>query len=100
MYVNHKILQRIQALVLLFENETTSDYTRLIIEFNKLDDEKNRYARAAENHCNWSPPQGAYAWSPKLEKAGQTITYWKSRLSRLHIPVPHPPFELSIETRL
>ena len=75
LFVDHKILQRIHALVLLFETNTTSDYTQLIIEFNKLDDEKNRYARAAESYCNWSPPQGAYAWSPKLEKAGQTITY-------------------------
>ena len=40
LYVDHKILQRIQALVLQFENKTTSEYTRLIIEFNKLDDEK------------------------------------------------------------
>ena len=54
---------------------------------------------AAHNQCNWSPPQGAYAWSPRLEKAGQTITYWKSRLARLRIPTPQPPFEASIRTR-
>ena len=46
------------------------------------------------------PPQGAYKWSPRLEQAGQTITFWKSRLSRVRIPVPPPPFELSIKARL
>ena len=56
--------------------------------------------RAAESACNWSPPQGVYQWSPKLEKAGQLITYWKSRLSRIRIPVPPPPFETSIKKRL
>ena len=56
--------------------------------------------RAAESACNWSPPQGVYQWSPKLEKAGQLITYWRSRLSRIRIPVPPPPFETSIKKRL
>ena len=75
LFVDYKILQRIQNLVLLFKNKTTNDYTQLIFKFNQLDEEKNRYTRAAESHCNWSPPQGAYAWSPRLEKSGQTITY-------------------------
>jgi len=57
LFNDHKILQRIQDLVLLFENNTTTDYTHLIAEFNKLDEEKNRYARAAEIYCNWSPPR-------------------------------------------
>ena len=36
--------------------------------------------RAAENFAGSPPPNGAYEWSPLLERTGQAITYWKLRL--------------------
>ena len=78
LYIEHKIYSRLHDIVHSFSIASKSEYPPLIAAFNKLDSEKCRYIVAAENQCNWSPPQGAYAWSPRLEKAGQTITYWKS----------------------
>ena len=99
LYVEHKIYRRLNDIVHAFSKAHQSEYPPLITEFNKLDNEKYRYMVAAHNQCNWSPPQGAYAWYPRIEKAGQTITYWKSRLARLRIPTPQPPFEASIRVR-
>lgn len=60
LFIEHKLLQRIQELVLQFENNTTNDYTQPIIQFNQLDEENTRYTHAAESYCNWSLPHGAY----------------------------------------
>ena len=38
---------------------------------------------SAENFSSKSPPNGVYEWSPSLEKAGRTITYWELRLASL-----------------
>jgi len=48
---------------------------------DRLDQERICYMRAAENYAGLPPANGAYEWSPSLEKAGQTITYWKLRLN-------------------
>ena len=99
LYIKHKIYTRLDDIVDAFSAASPSEYPPLIAEFNRLDKEKCRYMVAAHNQCNWSPPHGAYAWSPRLEKAGQTITYRKSRLARLRIPTPQPPFEQSIRVK-
>ena len=78
LYKEHNIYTRLDALVASFICAKPHQYTPLIIKFNLMDAEKCRYMEAAHKLCNWSPPQGAYAWSPKLERVGQTITYWKS----------------------
>ena len=39
--------------------------------------------RAAEKQTGIKIKNGIYDWSPSLEKAGQTITYWKLRLLQL-----------------
>ena len=74
-YTEHKIYHRVDDIVDAFSAASPSEYPPLIAAFNRLDKEKCRYMVAAHSQCNWSPPQGAYAWSPRLEKAGQTITY-------------------------
>ena len=38
---------------------------------------------AAEKQLNKRRPYGKYEWSPPLERAGQQVTYWKTRL-KLH----------------
>ena len=75
LYIEHEIYQRLECLVIAFHTNVPTDYPPLITAFNKLDNEKCRYMEAAHSQCNWSPPQGAYAWSPCLERARQTITY-------------------------
>ena len=50
-------------------------------QLDRLDQERICYMRAAENYAGLPPANGAYEWSPSLEKAGQTITYWKLRLN-------------------
>ena len=53
------------------------------IKFEKLDQERVRYMRVAENFSGLPPPNGVYEWSPLLESTGQTVTYWKLRLHLL-----------------
>ena len=41
----------------------------------RLDQERVRYMMAAETFTGLSPSNGAYTWSPLLEKTGRTVTY-------------------------
>ena len=56
LYAKYRMLQRIQVLIKQFDITPEANYTPLIEKFNQLDEEKTRYTRAAENHCNGSPP--------------------------------------------
>lgn len=57
--------------------------TNIFNKFDKLNQERIRYMRAAENFAGLSPPNGMYEWSTFLEKAGITVTYWKLWLNLL-----------------
>ena len=50
---------------------------------DKLDKEREGYMVIAEKYAGRPRVQGIYAWSPMLEKVGQTITYWKLRLTQV-----------------
>ena len=44
----------------------------------------------AEKKSGLTAKKGIYEWSPILEKAGRTYTYWKARhhLRKLKLPIP------------
>ena len=91
LFHKHKIITRLNHIVKSFRTCTTiKKKKQLIEELNVLDKEKTRYMLAAEKKAGQKIPQGIYEWSPLLEIAGRTYTYWKSRLSlvlnKLQIP--------------
>ena len=45
---------------------------------------------SAEKFAGRPPSNGAYEWSPSLEKTGRAITYWRLRLSLLQTPQNEP----------
>lgn len=62
----------------------------LIKQFDKMDQEKTEYMLSAEKKAGIAPKTGIYEWSPRLEKAGKTYTYWKARhhLKSLGLSIP------------
>ena len=55
---------------------------------------------SADNFSGITPPNGIYEWSPLLEKAGWSITYWKLRLSLLQVGNPNSAWLEQFQTGL
>ena len=97
MYKHHKILSRATSLEKqLMATTDPSLQATLIREFSDLDLERVRYMKRAEKLCS-SYKQKQYAWSPTLAKAGQTVSYWKSRLATFPSGNLQPPPHLGIK---
>jgi len=94
LYEGHKILERSEALQgkIIHAHELNDEVKvkRLFVNLDRLDRERVNYVISAEKFAGRPPSNGAYEWSPSLEKTGRTITYWKLRLSLLQTPQDEP----------
>ena len=82
LYKEHRIMPRLDKIRLQIERASTDEHRKCLFnKLDKLDVERVRLMVAAEKYAGRAPPKGTYAWSPLLEKVGQTITYWKMRLT-------------------
>ena len=82
LYQEHHVWTRAEKLatrMIAASSESVTD--KYFDKFDKLDQERIRYMRSAENFAGLPPPNGVYEWSPLLEKSGRTVTYWKLRLN-------------------
>ena len=76
------ILVKLVKIKFKIERAVTAEHRKCMFhKLDKLDAERVRLMVAAEKYAGRAPPKGFYAWSPLLEKVGQTITYWKMRLT-------------------
>lgn len=66
-----------------FEASNESIKDKYFTNFDRLDQERIRYMRAAANFAGLSLLNGVYKWSSSLEKVGKTLTYWKLLLNLL-----------------
>ena len=71
LYKEHHIWDRAVKLAqLTMEAPTAATKDKYFENFDKLDQERICYMRAAENFAGLPPANGVYEWSPSLEKSG------------------------------
>ena len=101
MFVENKFWERTLSLLKKFDEcKEASTQKELIKTFDQMDREKTTYMLSAEKRLKPSSQTGLYEWSPLLEKAGRTFTYWKACHHLRSLNVPEPPSLKKIQQNL